>query len=230
MSQRQHIASAAVMRVLEGIQPLFPNWPAVLPTPNNRELRPFAIGIHADLLARMTVPEGMAHDEAAERVQAALGFLVQSFAYRRAVAEPGAMRFNIDGNPVEPVTPAQAAYSLSKLPKSTNHKVAVDEKETRVFDLPIKSMKVVVPLSPDMIPRKVSETDKFVEWRLKLPDGNIVTAQFSGRNYRKALRTLAEIEATGNMAIVLLQGRLTGQQIEGAGITVQPRDRKDGEQ
>lgn len=68
-----------------------------------REALPLKIGIHDDIVAdgRFTAREA----------KLALAYYVGTPRYLKACARPGAMRHDLNGNPVEPVTPSQAAYA-----------------------------------------------------------------------------------------------------------------------
>jgi hypothetical protein len=90
----------------------------------------------------------------------------------------------------------------------------------------ISALKVTAVLKPDQLPQ-VGETDKTVELSLDLGDGQPFAVAFSGKTYRRSLRSIAELQATGAEVVVLLQGRLiAGHWIEGAGLAVQARTPK----
>src|SRR4051794_25427705 len=81
----QHIASEAALTQMENISRYFPVWPAVLPSKVNPALRPLAVGIDKDLIARMVVPPDTDVVEAETQVRRAIGFLTRSYPYCRAV-------------------------------------------------------------------------------------------------------------------------------------------------
>jgi hypothetical protein len=90
----------------------------------------------------------------------------------------------------------------------------------------ISALKVTVVLKPDDLPR-IGETDKSIDLTLDLGDGQPFAVAFSGKTYRRSLRSIAELQATGAEVIVLLQGRLiAGHRIEGAGLSVQSKTPK----
>lgn len=70
----------------------------VLPAALGDPLRPFQVGLGPEILARRR-PEVTVN--VCER---AIRDYVRSFSYRHAVAQPGSMRYDLDGNPVEPVS------------------------------------------------------------------------------------------------------------------------------
>lgn len=68
-----------------------------------RQPVPLKVGIHEDIVA-----DG--HFTASE-VKLGLGYWVSTRSYLKACARPGAMRHDLNGIPVEPVSPEQAAYA-----------------------------------------------------------------------------------------------------------------------
>ncbi|WP_053078334.1 ProQ/FINO family protein [Methylobacterium tarhaniae] len=70
----------------------------VLPAALGDPLRPFQVGLGPEILARRR-PE-----VAVNVCERAIRNYVRSFSYRHAVAQPGSMRYDLDGNPVEPVS------------------------------------------------------------------------------------------------------------------------------
>lgn len=69
----------------------------LLPSKLGEPIRPFRVGVGAEIVARRRpdVPD--------RECEKALRSYARSFAYRLAIAQPGSMRHDIDGNPVEPV-------------------------------------------------------------------------------------------------------------------------------
>jgi hypothetical protein len=70
----------------------------VLPAAVGDPLRPFRVGLGPEIVARRK-PEVVA-----ATCQWAIRDYVRSFSYRHAAAQPGSMRYDLDGNPVEPVS------------------------------------------------------------------------------------------------------------------------------
>jgi hypothetical protein len=90
----------------------------------------------------------------------------------------------------------------------------------------ISALKVTAVIQPDQLPL-IGETDKAVELTLDLGDGQLFVVPFSGKTYRRSLRSIAELQETGDEVVVLLQGRLiAGRRIEGAGLSVQSKTPK----
>ncbi len=69
-------------------------FPAVLGDP----LRPFQIGLGPEILARRR------REVAVNICERAIRDYVRSFSYRHAAPQPGSMRYDLDGNPIEPVS------------------------------------------------------------------------------------------------------------------------------
>lgn len=221
----RHIASESVLAKLESIARFFPVWPAVLPSRSDATLRPLKIGIDQDLMARVIVPDGITREEVSGEVRRAIRYLTQSNAYRRAVAAAGAFRHDVDGHPVGPVLEVHAAYAASQLPGYVKPKSSgtAGAPTHKVIVMKISALKVSLPPQPDQL-ASVDETVKTVDLHLDLGDNRPITVQFSGKNYRRALRQIEELRADGSQVIVLLQGRLvSGHRIEGAGLSVQVR-------
>lgn len=229
----QHVASNSVLTVLEGVAPYFPEeWPAVLPSRADPVLRPLAVGIDQALVDRIVPPAGVSAEEAGQHVRRALGYLVRSYSYLRAVSVAGAMRHDIDMRPVQPVTSEQAEFARSRLPgyvkpQSPATKMSSTH-EVEVIDMQIESLKITLPLKPAQL-RQVGETVKTVDLQLDLGDGKPFVVGFSGKNYRRALRQVEELQAGGSEVVVLLQGKLVmGHRIESAGLSVQVKTPKAG--
>ena len=71
---------------------------AILPQVEGDIVRPFKVGIGREIKARLRT------DIPGVRLNRALHFYTRSQAYLFATAQPDAMRHDIDGNPVEPVS------------------------------------------------------------------------------------------------------------------------------
>ena len=68
-----------------------------------REAMPLKIGIHADILADGVFTE--------KETRLGLAYFVGTPRYLKACARKGAMRHDLKGQPVSPVTPDEAAYA-----------------------------------------------------------------------------------------------------------------------
>lgn len=209
-------ALPATIRILRRIGRVVADMPKVLPTLQNPTVRPLKIGVATDLHSRIALPEGMRRGKANGLVSDALRIYAASPEYLNALALPGAWRFDLDGNPVEPVSAGHADYARAILADL----VASQSPEKEIIAMLIPALKVSLPLRPDQLP-PADDTVKTVEIRLDLGDGKPFTVAFSGKNYRKALRQVQELQGTGAEVIVIMQGRLiAGHKVEGAGLSV----------
>lgn len=193
--------------------------PAILPTEANPDVRPLKIHVAEDLLERVQPPQGMTPGAARAIAADVLRRYASSPEYREALALPGAWRHDLDGTPVEPVSDNHAQHA-----RRTKDQPVAQSKETIIVQVP--ALKVSLPLRPDQL-RPIGETVKTVDITLDLGDGRPFTVPFSGKNYRRALRQVDELRASGTEIIVVMQGRLVaGHRIEGAGLAVQARTPK----
>jgi hypothetical protein len=222
MSSDQIKASSEMLRLLARLRRVVDPMPAVFPTAASPSVRPLAIGAGRMLHEFAVPPEGMPSAKAHAIIADVLRRYTGSPEYRQALAAPAAWRHDLDGNPTEPVSPEHAIAATESAP------VASTQPEKIIFDMKVPGLKVALPLSSSLMPRNVSETTKMVEWKLDLGDGSVIAVSFSGKNYRRALRTLEEIEQSGGEAIVLMQGKLVaGRKIEGAGLSVQVKAKRE---
>lgn len=81
-------------------------FPAAFPA-DPRAIRPLKIGIHQDLKAALPEVDLKA-------LRQAMSYHTRRLAYLRAV-ERGGERIDLNGNPVEPVTPEQQVHATEKL-------------------------------------------------------------------------------------------------------------------
>jgi hypothetical protein len=91
-------AGPAVLARAQALNALLVAPIGVLPATVGDPLRPFQVGLGPEILARRR-PE-----VAVNVCERAIRDYVRSFSYRHAVAQPGSMRYDLDGNPVEPVS------------------------------------------------------------------------------------------------------------------------------
>ena len=76
------------------------------------EVRPLKKGIKQDLVKRLSTLENVVTEDKACMVKS-LAYYVNTAAYYRSVVE-GAMRIDLDGAPVDPVTAEEAKYSSER--------------------------------------------------------------------------------------------------------------------
>jgi hypothetical protein len=206
-------ANPEMLRIVARLGKVVDSLPAVFPTPASPLVRPLAIGVGRYLHDHVTPPDGMASAKAHAIIADSLRRYVQSGEYLQALAAPGAMRHDIDGAPVEPVSQDHAEFA-SRQPSTLT-------KET--INVLVPAIKVTLPLRPDQLPA-IGDTVKTLDVAIDLGDGRPFRVPFSGKNYRRALRQVDDLTAGGGEVVVLLQGRLVaGHRIEGAGLSVQAR-------
>lgn len=75
------------------------------PSVFGREALPLKVGIDADIIADSGLPEA--------EVKLALAYHVMARSYLKACTRPGAMRHDLSGAPVAPVTKEEAAYAAA---------------------------------------------------------------------------------------------------------------------
>jgi hypothetical protein len=90
-------ASRWILDTLAPLRARLPTWPAVLPSEVGDPIRPLKIGVREDLTALL--PNGEGH-EVLNRV---LRRYTRSTQYLGALVAPSALRYALDGTPVEPV-------------------------------------------------------------------------------------------------------------------------------
>ncbi len=91
-------AGPAVLARAQALNALLVAPIGVLPVAVGDPLRPFQVGLGPEILARRR-PE-----VAVNVCERAIRDYVRGFSYRHAVAQPGSMRYDLDGNPVELVS------------------------------------------------------------------------------------------------------------------------------
>jgi sRNA-binding protein len=74
--------------------------------------KPLQVGIRDQIIAR--IGDVITPDELGRTLRA----YTRNIGYLRAMAQPGAMRIDIEGNPVEAVTPKQAASSAKAVART----------------------------------------------------------------------------------------------------------------
>jgi hypothetical protein len=211
-------ATAEMLHVVARLGKVLAHLPAVFPTPDDPIVRPLEIGVGRSLHDACMPPDGMTAAKAHAILGDTLRRYVQSQRYRAALAAPGAWRHDLDGNPVTPVSEDHAEFA--------RRQPSAPAKET--ITVLVSALKVALPIRPEQL-HPIDELTKSVDLRLDLGDGQPFVVGFSGRNYRRALRQIEEMTASGGEVIVLLQGRLVaGHKIEGAGLSVQTKLPKAG--
>jgi sRNA-binding protein len=99
---------------LDRLRPYLVPWPAVFPTADDPTIRPLALGISRAIDARLTAKDGESKSVARHRVKGWISRYTRSAGYLLALAQPGAMRHDVDGVPVEPVSDEHQAVAQAQ--------------------------------------------------------------------------------------------------------------------
>jgi len=130
------------------------------------------------------------------------------------------------------VVAAKNALSPKRL-RSKLKNSGVTMPNQNIARIEMQSLKITLPLKPEQVPRDILPAEGTpgaakmkVYWDIVLVGNGkkeqIYRVGFSGKNYRKCLRTLDKYQAEGSDCIILLQGKLVnGFAIEEAGLSVQ---------
>ena len=100
---------------LETLRPYLSPWPAVFPSADDPTIRPLALGISRAIEARLTAKDGESKRIARHRIKGWISRYTHSAGYLVALAQPGAMRHDVDGMPVEPVSEEHQAIAQAQL-------------------------------------------------------------------------------------------------------------------
>lgn len=207
------------VKLWEPLRERLQSWPALLPSRVGDPIRPFAIGTDKALNGLLITPD----DDGKKMVKTIVMRHCRSTQYAAALAPDGAMRHDLDGNPVEPVPDEHRQHRVSR-PKPTASappKTAPQPEPdtTEEIMVTVKALKISAVLPPDQLKPSDATT---VVLTVTAPDGAKATAMLSGKTYRRALTQIAAIGA--EQAVVVLQGSMKKPgEIEGAGIAVTAR-------
>ncbi len=213
---RPALASAAVLRAMSQIKPLLTTWPAILPTTENPELRPMAIGIHKPIMALLKDPT----DENRKKVKHALSVLTRSREYWSVRDASGSIRHDIDANPVGAVSENHKLGNAEN-PKPRRPKPI---KETFIVAVKVSAFKVTAMLNPEQL--TPVPDGKEVMLAVTTSEGLTATAKLNAKSYRKAINAINEHGA--DKVAVIIQGRMVrAGTILDAGISAQLKKPKD---
>jgi sRNA-binding protein len=207
------------IKLWEPLRERLQSWPALLPSKPGDPIRPLAIGTDRALAALLVSPD----DDGKKLIKTIVMRHCQSVQYATAMSRDGAMRHDLDGNPVEPVPDEHRQHRVTRTkassaaPPQTAPQTEPDT--TEEIMVAVKALKITAVLPPDQL--KPSEAST-VALTVAAPDGAKATAVLSGKTYRRALAQIAAIGA--DQAVVVLQGSMKKPgEIEGAGIAVTAR-------
>ncbi len=204
------------IRLFEPLRQLLPTWPVLLPSKLGDPIRPLAIGTDKALIAMLLAPD----QDATSLIKQTIRRYCMTEQYARAMARDGAMRHDLNGNPVEPIPENQVrTIGAVRLAKVAGYVSQSELNTTEAIMVAVKSLKITAVIPADQL--KPSEAST-VALTVTGPDGAKATAMISGKTYRRALTQIASIGA--DQAVVILQGALNKLgEIDGAGIAVTPR-------
>ncbi len=204
------------VRLWEPLRERLQSWPALLPSKPGDPIRPLAIGTDRALRALLITPD----EDGWKLIKTIVMRHCKTTQYAAAMAMDGAMRHDLNGNPVEPVSDAHRQQRVER------HNPAPPQIEPATIEeimVAVKALKITAVLPPDQLKPSDATTVALI---VAAPDGAKATATLSGRTYRRALTQIAAIGA--DQAVVVLQGSMKKPgEIEGAGIIVTTR-KKDG--
>jgi hypothetical protein len=211
------VGPTATRWVIDTLAPLrerLTTWPAVLPSEIGDPVRPLKIGVRDDLATLL--PAG----EAPEVLNRVLRRYTRSTQYLTALTAPGALRHDLDGNPVEPVA---AEHKVPVRPISKVVPSPASCPEPFIMSLAVKAIKATVVLDPHALKPAPAGTEVILE--VTTEGGIRARARLNPKSYRKALETVRE-HGPDNVAVVL-QGRMVKSgEIVDAGISAMPKQPK----
>ena len=204
-------ASRWILDTLAPLRARLPTWPAVLPSEVGDPIRPLKIGVREDLTALL--PDGEEH-EVLNRV---LRRYTRSTQYLGALVAPGALRYALDGTPVEPVA-QEHQVPIRPIPQAVPSPAS--RPEPFLMSLAVKAIKVTVVLDPQALKPAPAGADVVLE--VTTEGGVKARARLNPKSYRKALDAVRE-HGPDNVAVIL-QGRMvTPGEIVDAGISAMPK-------
>ncbi|MBF0562290.1 MAG: hypothetical protein HQL37_09770 [Alphaproteobacteria bacterium] len=194
-------------------------WPAVLPQEIGDPIVPLELEVEMRLLGRLAVPDL----DGIMLIKTTIQRYCNSGQYLAALARDGALRHDLRGRPVEPVSVRDRAVALEALDKARRLTLRhAPPPTTETIMVTVKALKITAVLPAEQLaPTEASA----VQLTLATPDGAKATARITGKAYR---RVLTQIAALGpEQAVVVLQGSIRKPgEIEGAGLSVQARKTK----
>ncbi len=207
------------LEALEGLRARLRRWPPVLPDKVGDAIVPLEQEVEMRLLGRLVSPDV----DGIMLIKSTLQRYFSSGQYLAALTRDGAMRHDLRGKPLEPVSEADKAAARAEIEKFKRlAKLYTPAPTTEIIMVAVKSLKITAVLSPEeLTPSEASA----VQLTLATPEGAKAVARITGKAYRRALRQIEDIGA--DQAVVVLQGSIRKPgEVEGAGISVQQRKPK----
>ena len=193
------------------------SWPAVFPRQLGDPVVPLAVDVENQLVRLLAFRD----IDAIMLIKVTMRRYCRSSQYLAALARDGEFHHDLDGNPVEPVSPADKSAALAALEESRRLAIRfAPPKTTEQIMVTVKALKITAVLSPEQLTPTEAST---VMLTLATPDGAKATAKITGKAYRRALNQIVALGG-GDQVVVVLQGSIKKPgEIEGAGISVQVR-------
>lgn len=202
------VATGGVLAALAPLREMLSPWPAGLPSRPGERLLPLRLGVHADIVARLSAG---ANPRAARK---AASRYFSSLEYRTALAQQGSQRHDLDGSPVGEVSEEHRSTALDKRSYATQP--GNPAKESFVMAVTVKALKVTAVLDPKALRPAPLGADVTLD--IKTDGGVRCLARLNAKSYRKAMALVAA-EGADNVTVVV-QGRMVRDgEIVDAGIS-----------
>ncbi|MEI8394306.1 MAG: ProQ/FINO family protein [Rhodospirillaceae bacterium] len=204
------------IEVLEPLRERLRTWPPIFPREPGDPILPMEVDIEHRLLGRLGVPDL----DGVMLIKTVIRRYCGSGQYLAAVAREGAMRHDLKGRPIAPVSEKDRQTALAALEKARRLTIRyAPPPTTEKIMVSVKALKITVVLPADQL--KPSDASA-IQLHVATPEGAKALARISGKSYRRALTQIAAVGV--DQAVVVLQGQIRKQgEIEGAGISVQVR-------
>ena len=207
------------LEVLEALRERTRPWPAVFPREVGDPILPLEIDVEHRLLGRLLTVDV----DGIMLIRTVIQRYCGSGQYLAALARDGAMRHDLRGRPIEPVSDADKAVAREAMDKARRLTLRhAPPPTTESVMVTVKALKITAVLPAEQL----APTDaSAVQLTVATADGAKATARITGKAYRRALNQIAALGA--DQAVVVLQGSIRKPgEIEGAGLAVQARKAK----
>ena len=207
------------LEVLEALRERTRPWPAVFPREVGDPILPLEIDVEHLLLGRLLTVDV----DGIMLIRTVIQRYCGSGQYLAALARDGAMRHDLRGRPIEPVSDADKAVAREAMDKARRLTLRhAPPPTTESVMVTVKALKITAVLPAEQL----APTDaSAVQLTVATAEGAKATARITGKAYRRALNQIAALGA--DQAVVVLQGSIRKPgEIEGAGLAVQARKPK----
>ncbi len=207
------------IEVLEVLRERMRTWPAVFPREVGDPILPLDLDVETRLLGRLHSVDL----DGVMLIKTTIHRYCNSGQYLAALARDGAMRHDLKGRPIEPVSETDKAAAREAMDKARRLTLRhAPPPTTETIMVQVKALKITAVLPAEQL----TPTDaSAVQLTVATPEGAKATARITGKAYRRALKQIADLGP--EQAVVVLQGSIRKPgEIEGAGIAVQARKPK----